>query len=124
MSSDPLLQHSTQQPILKPMINIESPVSEFPGTIELPEYLTLPQVIEYDQAARDSKDITDAMQKNLVLLPMIFKITGTWNIKGIDPKPTMDTFPYTPIIPATMLVSWLHRNIIKIIVGEKTIPNA
>jgi hypothetical protein len=101
---------------------ITSPVKEFPGTVEFPEYLTLPQVLEYKRAA-DSATGTDGWEHAAALLPVQQKLTGEWRIEGMDGKPPLDLFPFTPAPPAMLLLRWLHSEFVHLIVGEQFIPN-
>lgn len=110
------------------MKTIISPVPEFPGTIELPDYLTLPQVVEYSELSDALLADRELHNKNwarmLKLLPLQLRITGNWNIEGLDtPKPTTENFPFSPAFPSAALLGWLHREITAMIVGEKLLPN-
>lgn len=102
---------------------ITSPVPEFPGTIELPDFLTLPQVVDYSEAMESVKDDKN-WTKAFKLLPHQLKITGSWHIQGLDEHPNPDTFPFTPAQPPAALLSWLNLEIVQMVVGERQIPNA
>jgi len=102
---------------------ITSPVKELPGTIELPEFLTLPQIVEYTEATRAAVN-TGAWAHIQSMLPAQRKLTGEWKIEGLPKDYDFENKPFKPAVPLLKLLSWLHTEINKLIVGEETIPNA
>ena len=104
------------------MKTITSNVPEFPGTIELPDFFTLPQVIKYSDildSVKEEKNWSRAFK----LLPVQLELTGNWHIQGLAEKPDPNTFPFSPAPPAAALLSWLNLEIIKMVVGERELPN-
>lgn len=102
---------------------ITSPVAELPGTVQMPDGLYLPEVVEYSAASRDTEG-KDLWERQLVLLPVQIKLTGEWHIDGLPIKPDAATFPFTPAQPATRLLKWLHDEFTALILREREIPNA
>ena len=102
---------------------LESPVKEFPGTIEFPDYLTLPQMSEYSDMqiyVKGKSDFTHA----LVMLPLQRKITKEWNITGLPKDRDFTVEQFKPVLPLLSLIEWIHKEILKLIMDEKEIPNA
>lgn len=101
---------------------ITSPVKEFPGTIEMPDFLTLPQVVEYSNVSNEANGKGN-WEKQMLLLPVQVKLTGVWHISGLTDHPDVSVFPFTPAQPSASLLLWLHGEIVNMIMGENTIPN-
>lgn len=106
------------------MITITSPVEsgKFSGTIEAPEYLTLPQVLEYT-ACKAAKD-KPFEEQITVLWPLFQKFTGEWHIEGITKEAGIENMPFTPVHLAKKFAAWLSLYFARLIVGETSIPNA
>lgn len=121
---------------------IESPVKKWPGTVTLPDYLTVPQAVEWEEAfdnanailpeceplSKDkplSKEQAELIDTRLsakwlgLLLPGIKACVLEWNLQGLDP----DNFPATPKTARIELVAWLIKEIGKLYSGIE-IPNA
>lgn len=128
---------------------LESPVKLWPGTITLPDFLTLPQAIEWEDALNDAEDlipeidfekdengklITKNMSKKDLrvltmrnkskyanaLIPGIKACVIEWNLQGFDPN----NWPATPRQSRIDLVNWIVSNIAELYKEASEIPNA
>lgn len=108
----------------------DSPVEHFPGYVELPEFLNILQLRKFQDAffgdlnqiiERDKKVFLSVSDEKM--LPVIFDIVKEWHIKGVPEKPTISTFPATPVTAAHELIVWLTNEVYKIYDGELP-PNA
>ena len=103
----------------------DSTVKQFPGYVDIPDRLTYPQFFEWERARERVAVLeeSDLMGRTYAFLPGILAIVSEWHIDGIPEKPTQDTFPATPIVPALGLIAWLIGIIGKIIGGVEDSPN-
>ena len=96
---------------------ITSPVKEFPGTIKLPNHLTMPQVLAYEQAIRDGSVLIEeeASQSEFdaAILPGICECVEEWALDDFG-QLTPDTFPFTPREASNKLITWLVEEISKL----------
>jgi hypothetical protein len=113
---------------------IKSPVKEFPGSVELPEYLTFPQAIAYEQSiletqalfdgAReldDEEDVTvSQIQYDASMIGVICECVEQWDLKDLE-QLSPETFPSTPRVASAKLVAWLFEEITKMFRPE--VPN-
>ena len=121
---------------------LTSPVKKWPGTITLPDFLTIGQAMKWEEALSKSRDIlpecepfekdkpltenqakridkqTTAEALNLIL-PGILACVESWNLEGLDPN----KFPATPLLSRAILVSWIVDEITKLYNEENEVPN-
>ena len=103
------------------MRKLSSPVKKYPGTIEFPDFLTLPQYAEYfdvSTAAIGKSGFTLAR----MLLPVQQKLTGDWDIKGISKDTNFDTINFN--IHLLKLLQWIHVEFTLMLNTEDDVPNA
>jgi hypothetical protein len=105
-------------------MKITSPVKEFPGTVERPDSLTLPQVIAFENGIRDLKRDGTPAESDGETLALILPFFTDWQIEGQPAAPTVETFIFSPRKAGAELVAWLLGEITKVYVGETEIPNA
>jgi len=126
---------------------LTSPVKRWPGTVTLPDYLTIPQAMAWEEAFNNSKDLLPEItpviigldnkipeltkeQKDYVdkkfssawanaILPGIMACVTEWNLEGLD----KDNFPATPKQSRIELISWLITEISKLYKEADEIPN-
>ena len=101
------------------------PVKRYTGEIVLPEVLTMPQFIAWNQAVRDmtGKEGATMLEFHAALLPVILSIVKTWRLANIPDPLTFETFPATPAISSARLIEWLIGEIGKLINDEGEVPN-
>lgn len=118
---------------------IVSPVKEFPGSVELPDYLTFPQALAYEQsigatqalfaeALEDSeqeeeeeKTVTvSQLRYDAAMLEAVCVCVEKWNLEGLG-QLAPDTFPSTPRRASKELVAWLYEEIVYLFNPE--VPN-
>jgi hypothetical protein len=107
----------------------DSKVKRFPGHIILPEYLNIGQVRLFEKSLGDP-DEKDSENKSVwkgvtieKRLPVVLDIVTEWHLEGVPEKPTIETFPASPVSEANDLVSWIYMLIRDLWVGEQ-VPNA
>lgn len=129
-------------------MKIQSPVKRWPGTVTIPEYLTIPQAMAFEDAINNAKELLPEVtpviigednkfpeltkeQKEYVdvklssswanaVLPGILACVSEWNLEGLD----KDNFPATPKVSRIELISWLMGEISKLYNEADKIPNA
>ena len=111
-------------------MKIESPVTRFPGHVILPEFLNIGQVRAFEDALGDP-DAGQVENKKVWIslsderrLPAVLQCVQEWHIQGVPEKPTLETFPMTPLVPAHDLLNWIFGELLKMWTGETEIPNA
>lgn len=101
-----------------------SPVKRFAGRITLPDSLTYPQLIAWEQAlAAAQADGLTNVQRWYALIPGVLACVETWELAGVPDHPTADTFPSTPRVAADKLLRWVMDNIRAAIVEDDNAPN-
>ena len=112
---------------------IVSPVDKFPGSVVMPDFLTLPQVIAFEDANEKINELRGSVPEggsvkrsrlDEINLPVILAIVESWHIVGIDEKPTIENMPLTPRLASAKLIAWLMSEITGLYIGENEIPNA
>ena len=105
-------------------MKLTSEIKEFPGTVERPDYLTLPQVIAFENSIRDiSKREGSPAESDLQTLAVILPLYSDWKIEGQPTAPTPETFNFTPRAAGSKLAAWLLDGIMRVYVGEAEVPN-
>lgn len=91
------------------MRTIESPVEKFPGKVVLPDYLTMPQALAYENAIREAQNLgEDAVQSDYdkLMVPAICECVQEWKLEGFDDIGPQN-FPFTPRVASVKLIAWL-----------------
>lgn len=100
------------------MVTLTSSNEYFAGTVVLPDALTFPQLIAWEDAVAGA---TQADQQMAVsyrnLLPGVLAVVREWHIANIPDKPTVHNFPATPWGEVTALLGWLGGEIVRLIAG-------
>lgn len=96
------------------------------GHVILPDFLNILQVRKFEDAigspTEDDGGRVWVSVPDSKRLPVILEIVQEWHIKGVPDKPTIETFPMTPIKDAHQLVDELFMAIWSIWAGEQ-VPN-
>lgn len=103
---------------------ITSPVERFPGTVELPDFLTVPQAITWERAQKEAqrlKDDPEASEAELLSawVPSIQTIVAGWHLERFS----VDPFQMTPRLSVIRLITWLIVEIGKLYEDEENLPN-
>lgn len=96
----------------------DSPVSQFPGYIVLPDFYLFDRLIPWDEAitiAKDAEGMVSVREAIRAALPMI----DEWRIDGIEPDP--EKFPATPRSAVTQITGWLVESILSVTEGADAI---
>jgi hypothetical protein len=107
-------------------MKITSPVDGFPGTVERPDYLTLPQVLQFEEGLRglSGDDAKTKTQFDAATVAFILPFFSLWDIAGVPTNPTPETFPGSPRKASAELIAWLLGELVNLYTGETDIPNA
>lgn len=112
----------------------QSPVKRFPGHIVLPDFLNIRQVRMFQDAFYGDPNELQASdqepdKKVFVsinderLLPVLLELVQEWHIKKVPEKPTVETFPATPVLACHELIQWVTLELYRLYLGEVDIPN-
>jgi len=110
---------------------ITSPLSEYPGSITLPDGLTLYQMAEWEKVLdqlkyrageRGIKAVVETADTWLMALPTIITIVEKWEITGIPEHPTVENTKFTPYREYRKFSKWVFNLISALFLGEKDIP--
>jgi hypothetical protein len=118
------------------MRRVDSTVKRWPGYIELPDFLTLPQLIVWNDAFQLARQytgegpgpgqriVTDLPRYNHAMLSAACAIVAGWNLDGLG-ELKADTFPATPLRPAQALQRFIVDAVADLIRidDEDTVPN-
>jgi len=100
-----------------------SPVEAFPGTITLPDRLTLHQVAVWEKSVSLARRLPPGdAQVWEVALPALAEIVIDWSVEGVDKSPTADNFPYFPYAEACLFTRWVREEVSKLNMRETVIP--
>lgn len=105
-----------------------SPVEKFPGFVVLPDFLTLPQVIAFEDAIGQAEELKKGgtvrrSRLDQINLPVIFAIVKEWHVDGVPETPDIESMPLTPRVASATLIAWIWGEITRLYIGEKTVPN-
>ena len=95
---------------------ITSPVKEFPGTVKLPDRLTMPQALVFEQSIADAQSLGEnATQTKFdnVMLTAICQIVEKFELDGFGDL-SLETFPATPRKDSAELIAWIYGEILKL----------
>ena len=95
---------------------ITSPVEEFTGAITLPDRLTMPQALAFEQSIRSGQSLEeDSTQTEFdaIMLEAIFACVESMNLDGFEDL-SPDTFPATPRTASAELIAWMYGEILKL----------
>ena len=121
---------------------LTSPVKKWPGTITLPDFLTIGQAMAWEEAYANATEIlpeAEPIQKDEqltndqinrvaatwaakwteLILPGIMACVESWNLEGLD----HNNFPATPRMSRVTLVAWIVTEIKKLYDEENEVPN-
>lgn len=103
---------------------ITSPVEKWPGTVTLHDPLSLPQVVELEEAFARVKTLgkkTSLSKQHNELLPTIVSCVTSWDLEGMKNPP--NPFPGTPRRPAAELLNWLVEEVTALFTEAESVPN-
>ena len=120
---------------------IKSPVERWAGSVTLADPLTAPQVFAIEDALDETAEIEASAFKrsvakdkkiemkwqsrfNYTYLPAILLCVESWDLDNFPDKLTRDTFPSIQSNDASILISTLFMELMKVYKEEKTVPNA
>ena len=111
-------------------MRVDSTVTEFPGFVILPAFLTFPQCRAFEDAFFGDLNELEHSNGNKVfvsvndekLLPVLFLVVQEWHLEKIPEQPSIETFPSTPRGPSHELIFLLSRAIYELWKGEE-VPN-
>ena len=92
---------------------ITSPVKLWPGTVTLPDWLSLQQEAAWEEVIEGLEGeqvlgLAAKAKSALLFVPVITGIVQSWELGGGFPcPPTLDTWPATPKISSALLLAWL-----------------
>lgn len=128
---------------------ITSPVKRWPGTVTIPDYLTFPQAMAWEEALNNAKNLlpnidfdrkedgsidmskmnpeyleyfkaSRSVKYHKELLPGIMACVLEWNLKNFD----SNNFPATPVQSRIDLINWIVSEITKLYKEADEVPNA
>ena len=101
---------------------ITSPVEEFTGTVKLPDRLTMPQALAFEQSINDAQALENATQTQYdkIMVEFICQVVEEWNLDDFEDL-SFDTFPATPRTASAELVAWIYGEIVSMYMPE--VPN-
>lgn len=115
---------------------IQSPVKRWPGSIILADPLNWPQIITWRNADSAAKkyfemkddsgkaDLTDPLGYHQELVIGVLACVEKWELgNGFPEKPTLETFPSTPLKTAVRLVQAVSTAIAEVITENDDLPN-
>lgn len=101
---------------------IQSPFTDYPGSITLPDGLTLPQMAAWELVMEVTRGRYDKAQSWLVALPSLANIVEAWSIEGIPEKPTIENCEFSPYRRYKRFAGWVFSEVCKIYLGEEEYP--
>ena len=106
---------------------IKSPSKQWPGEVVLSDPLTFPQILAFEDAISNVKavgnKVTQARADSLII-PGIIPCVEEWRLEGFPSEVTESTFPASPRVPCTQLITWLVKELTAEFMSGEIIPNA
>jgi hypothetical protein len=100
----------------------QSPIKRFPGSITIPDFLTVPQAQAWEECLRKSgEERAKIGQVEYIALwiPGVTAVVEEWNIE----KFSHDPFQTTPRGPVIELISWIIGLMTELYYEAEEIPN-
>lgn len=102
---------------------LSSPVTAWPGEIEIHDTMTLPMAAAWEDALNAARGKRSFASLHLALLPGILACVKAWRLEGFPSAPTVDTFPVKPHQARAELIDALVKVIGEMYADEVTVPN-
>lgn len=102
---------------------IVSPVKRLPGNVLLCDPLTFPQYRAFVEALDKAQKSELQSDYDASILPGIIACVERWEVSGFPEVVTPETFPATPRKASNQIITWLVREITKLIVEADEVPN-
>jgi len=83
------------------MSRIDSPSKRYPGYVILPDDLTFPQVLAWEDATLEAGKTPGSFHKVHAYIPGVLVCVQEWHIDGFPEPLTADNFPWKP--PAAVI---------------------
>ena len=129
-------------------MKLESPVKEFPGSVEVYDVFTFPMVMAIEAAMVEASSYFDPVTEDgepvisevtglpvqalkegatrsavdYAYIPAILLCVKAWKLKNFPKDVSRETFPATPRDAAFALVDWVLSEIMDVYQGEKKVP--
>ena len=109
-------------------MRLEIEQGKYKGYVVLPDFLNIVQVRKFEDALGDPNDQPEENKRiwfsvsDSKRLPVILELVKEWHIDGLPEKPTLETFPMTPLAEAHALVNDLFMGVYRLWSGEQ-VPN-
>jgi len=101
---------------------IQSPVTRWPGSVELSDPLTFPQYSAFLDSVDAAREVDNASRADAAILPGIAACIVSHSLSGIPDPFSAETFPATPRKASAELIGWLVAEITKLITDADEIP--
>ena len=112
------------------MKSVSIDAAPFVGTVVMPDYLTLPQVLAFEDANAEIMELRETLGDKLTLakvnaynLPVILSIVSEWHISGLPEPLTAENFPASPRLASARFIAQVMGEITELYRGEIDIPN-
>lgn len=119
----------TNSPNGIPTFTSASPVPKWPGGVELPVYLTMPQVMIWEECVREFRaananrpDQDGGANIDNIVVRGIVAIVSKWELDGLPEVLTVESFPGSPRAESAKLIAWLIGEISRIYTGAQEVP--
>lgn len=114
---------------------IKSKIEAFPGSVELPDYLTFPQALAVEESMFETQALFDEagegsgsegdvtvsqLRYDASMMKAVCICVEKWDLEGFG-QLSIDTFPSTPREASKELVAWLYEEIV--VMFNPEIPN-
>jgi len=102
---------------------VESPVEKFPGYVVLPDPLSLPLALDYEEMLSGIGKLESPTQVDGHVVAFLVRHVEEWHIDGVPVEPTLETFPASPRRASAQLIAWIVNELTKIYTGDRPDPN-
>ena len=106
---------------------VDVKIGKWVGSVEIADPLTIPQAQLIEQGMKpidggeDGKVFLSQIDANQ--LPAVIACVEKWDVTNIPENATLDNFPASPRKASHDLVDHIWREVLKVYLGEATIPN-
>jgi hypothetical protein len=103
---------------------ITSPVKRFPGTITIPDFLTVPQARAWEKSLKEADALRETIEVSDVAyieawIPGISAVVSEWNLENFS----IDPFQTTPRVAVLNLFTLIIGEVNKLYWDDSEIPN-
>ena len=105
-------------------MRVESKSARYPGYVIIPDELTFPQAIAWEDAVDQAAAATKSFARSRAYVPAVMACVTEWHVEGLPQPVTFDNFPASPAGAIQKLLQPIVSAVTGLLFGEDEAKNA